>query len=185
MSALLAAAARDRLLMLLLEPPSKSRPAELLALMPSLPDDVADTVAHLAATPTDDVEADYHRVLGPTGAVPFCESDLSGNAFAKGNLITDVSGFYKAFRYPENVELKDSPDHIANELGYVSYLAIKEAYAEFMGLGESAVVSREAREAFGRDHLDAFAKKLAGKLIEAALPSSYYATVAALLATRG
>ncbi len=184
MSDPLADAARDRLLMLLLEPPSAVRPAALRELLPSLSEPFATATDRLAEMSVAEVEADYHRLLGPTGAVPFCESDLGANAFAKGRLISDVSGFYKAFRYPETAEVLDSPDHIAVELGFAAYLAIKQVYAEFLGEPEHVATAIEAREAFGRDHLDPFAGRLASRLAEVAPEDSYYAGVAALLAAR-
>lgn len=180
---LIHAAALDRLLMLLLLPPDPHRPAALRELAPALEPELRDFAIAAADQGAGALQAEYHVLLGFSGLVPTCESDLGDGVMRKASSIPDVAGFYRAFSWAP-AELRDSPDHIASELGFASWLALKQAAAQDAGNADATAVTAEARDAFEREHLGPFGARLAERLLAVAPDGSLFAHVAALLALR-
>lgn len=120
-----------RVASLLFSPPSEAGLRELRALEEELPSHHRETIAPLTAVTLDDWAAEYHARLGP-GALPATESAYDDNALAgRGPLLADVAGFYEAFAY--RPDIREVPDHLSVELGFLSYLALKAAFAAFEG----------------------------------------------------
>ena len=144
-------AASYRFLSLLFVPPSAEVGAELRALAPSVHPALSEDAA-LAGERTDrSLEGLYHRVLGPSGQVPDTECAYDDNGgVGRGVLIGDVAGFYAAFAYAPAAP--GTADHIASELGFLGWLAMKLAYAHHAGLTEEVEITESARAAFLRDH---------------------------------
>jgi TorA maturation chaperone TorD len=111
----------------------------------------AATDAFLALT-LGEWEDEYHRVLGP-GACPAGESSYEENALAgRGPLLAGIAGYYEAFAYRPELPGSETPDHLSIETGFLSYLAIKVAFAEQAGRHEAAEVARRAYEEFLEEH---------------------------------
>lgn len=103
------------------------------------------------------IEASYHALLGSGGPISPYESDYQGPGSEglrdKGVILGDVAGFYKAFAFDHSKEMLETPDHIAVELAFLSYLKLKEAYAS-MDLDDDAYrICREAEDKFLGEHL--------------------------------
>ncbi|MBI2186027.1 MAG: molecular chaperone TorD family protein [Acidobacteria bacterium] len=127
--------------------------AELRMLLPMLPDDTRDCAAPLVDIPFDTWEGEFYRVLGP-GGLPSCESSFDRAALAgRGPLLAAIGGFYQAFAYDPDAQEREVPDNIAVELDFVAYLSFKGAFAADAGLQEELDVTRQAYDAFLRDHL--------------------------------
>jgi TorA maturation chaperone TorD len=108
--------------------------------------------------------------LGP-GGIPACESSYDENALAgRGPLIADIAGFYEAFAYHPTNAPSEVPDHISVELGFLSYLAMKIAFATYEGKDEEAQVARDAYERFLNDHLHYWAEPFQQTVARAASP---------------
>jgi hypothetical protein len=68
-----------------------------------------------------------------------------------GYLIAELSAFYEAFGYTPQAE--EAPDHLAIELGFVSYLKLKHAHALVNGEAGKAEVTGDACAEFLREHI--------------------------------
>lgn len=137
---------------LALQPPSSNLIAEMRALVPSLPAELAERTSLILAVPIEEWEPEFFSVLGPAGC-PTSESSYERAAQAsRGPLLVRVAAFYEAFGYaPER--LREVPDHMAIELGFLSFLAMKVAFALFDSKGEESAVAAAAYETFRQQHL--------------------------------
>ncbi len=80
---------------------------------------------------------------------------------AKGQTLADVAGFYRAFGLSLAPDVADALDHIAIELEFYALLLTKEAALSRASDDEGVEIVRDARAAFLREHLGAFANALA------------------------
>ncbi len=138
----LSTAAGWRYASLLFQLPTPEVQYDLQALVKELPEEFRSLAQELSAIPLDEWKSEYHRVLGP-GGCPVCESSYDDNALAgRGPLLAQIAGFYQAFAYRPDEETRETPDHLSVELGFLSYLALKVAYA----LHEEKAAEREIAE---------------------------------------
>lgn len=100
----------------------------------------------------------YHSVFGPGGPAPGREVSYR-DWVQPGYLLSELAAFYAAFSYRPS--LAETPDHIAVEIGFVSYLKLKEAFARERGEIESAVVTADAVDSFIEEHLSKTAEPIA------------------------
>lgn len=170
-------ATRWRLLGCLLSPPRPDVAPEIEELADGLsaPEGaLARTLAAMARTEPD-LDAAYHRLLGPGGACPPAESDHDRAASCnKGPLIADVCAFYRAFAFEPGAEMPEAPDHVAVECNFFAYLHFKHAHARFVGHQEASEVTAKALRDFWNDHLGRFLPTLLERLEEATLGHPYY-----------
>lgn len=140
---------------LALQPPTAEILAEMRGLVVNLSGDaVAQSGAILSLT-LDEWEPEFFSVLGPAGCA-VCESSYERAAQAsRGPLLAQVAGYYEAFGYAP-VRLKEVPDHAAVELGFLSFLAMKVAFATYESKSEAASVAAGAYADFHRQHLGAW-----------------------------
>lgn len=118
----------------------------------------------------------YHTTFGPGG--PAAPREVSYVAtMLPGQLMADLQAFYDAFAYRPAID--EPPDHVAVELGFLSYLQLKTAYAASRGDEQQAVVAADATQQFIESHLSHFIGPLT-RVFEAS-GIGYLATAAALL----
>lgn len=92
----------------------------------------------------------YHTIFGPGG--PAAPREVSYvDTILPGQLMADLQAFYDAFAYRADID--EPPDHIAVELGFLSYLQLKAAYATSRGDQQQAAVSGDAAKRFLESHL--------------------------------
>jgi len=175
--ALLQDAARWRLLGRLFECPSEAWRADIERLAREAGE--VDLGAAVAAALAEATEGQYHSVFGPGGPAPPREVSYH-DTLELGSVMSSVAGYYDAFGYQP--ALQESPDHVAVEVGFLSFLRFKQAFATADGELERAAISRDAAEAFRANHLAVVAERLAALLSES--PLSYLQTASRLLATR-
>lgn len=145
-------AAAWRFVSLLFQSPDERSTAELVALSEEVGEWRA-SARGLSEIPLAAWQAEYHRVLGPSG-VPACESSYDDNALAgRGPLLSRVAGFYEAFAYRPDEANPEVPDHVSIETGFLAYLALKAAFATDAGEEEPLALAREAYQRFLDDHL--------------------------------
>ncbi len=109
----------------------------------------------------------YRRLFGHTarGGVPPYETEYGAEAlFQQPQEMGDLMGFYNAFGLALNDRQHERADHVSCECEFLSFLALKEAYALERGDAAMLEETRRAERLFLRDHLGrflpAFAKKL-------------------------
>jgi TorA maturation chaperone TorD len=158
---------------LVFQPPDQARIDEMTALLPTLPAQLREAAAQMVALPADQWEPEFFSVLGPAGC-PASESSYERAAFAsRGPLLTEVAGTYAAFAYPGE-HIREVPDHIAVETGFLSFLAMKVAFARFASRGEEESIAREAYDTFRDEHVRPWAGAFCDALAESG--SEHYAT---------
>jgi TorA maturation chaperone TorD len=170
-------AAAYQFVALLFLPPTGDVRGELGALAGVLEERLRADGEALAAALGPATEHEYHALLGASGRCRDCESDYELNALGgKGPLIADVAGFYRAFHFPAD-RLHLASDHVAVELEFLAFLALKAAYAHHAGLGEERAICLEAAAHFAGDHLGRWLPDLLARL-EAAAGDSFYGRAA-------
>lgn len=100
--------------------------------------------------------AEHVAVFGLTvgSEIPPYESPYgAGNMFQEADCMADIAGFYKAFGLEPADSCPERPDHIAVELEFMHFLAIKEAYALSNEWPDKAQLCREAQQLFLKEHL--------------------------------
>jgi TorA maturation chaperone TorD len=163
---------------LVLQPPEHAHVDEMARLVPLLPAPLQELARDIVAVPMDDWEPEFFRVLGP-GGCPACESSYERAAAAsRGPLLSEIAACYSAFGYAGE-RLHEVPDHVAVELGFLSFLALKVAFARFDARGEDARVAEEAYSRFARSHVTSWIGRFTVAL--GATNSACYARVAALV----
>ncbi len=148
------------------------RGGEFASFLPEAPAAWRDVLRGIVEKPA----LEYSRLLGGTGACP--DGEISYRAMTPaGGILADIAGFYRAFGFPHAEGGDEKPDHISQELEFVAFLLAKEAHAMAMDRSEAAVVVRDARVGFLRDHLGRWVASLADALAAAA-PGSFHAAAA-------
>lgn len=161
---------------LALQPPSNDVIEEMRNLIAALPEDAASDASAILDVPLADWEPEFFSVLGPAGC-PICESSYERAAQAsRGPMLAEVAGFYEAFGYAPD-RLREVPDHAAMELGFLSFLAMKVAFARFESQAEAASVAAQAYSDFYRQHLAGWLPACADALLETG--SKQYSGIAA------
>jgi len=152
---LLEQAAEWRLIGLLFECPK----SDWLEQISNLAKEVQDPKLKLAVQAAE-IEANeglYHSILGPGGPAPARE--ISYNSWAEpGRMFSELTSYYKAFSFQPVID--ETVDHIAMEVGFISYLRLKEAYAVACDAMEEAKITAEASEKFIAEHLNTVAEPL-------------------------
>ena len=146
--ALLSEAAEWRMLGLMFEYPSDGWRANVAAVMDSIADPELRTMGEAAlAQNTDGL---HFALFGPAGTVPVREVTYQGGV-QLGYLMSELSAYYEAFVYEPRVE--EAPDHLAVQLGFVSFLKLKQASALSAGQPDQAVIAANAATEFLKTHL--------------------------------
>ncbi|HOG28179.1 MAG TPA: molecular chaperone TorD family protein [Vicinamibacterales bacterium] len=157
--ALLLEAAAWRLIALLFECPGPGWQAHVAALGRDCRDPALQAAAHAAQTEAS--EGLYHSLFGAGGPVSLREVTYAGG-MRPGYLLSELGAYYEAFAYrPGSPE---PPDHLSVEAGFVSYLAMKQAYAAASNDPEGAGITADAMAAFCAEHLAGMAEPVARAL---------------------
>lgn len=166
-----------RLLALLFERPRPGWREEIEALADCCRDEALRETARTALG--EATEGAFLAVLGPGGPVPAREAGYQ-TMRDTGRMLADARAFYDAFAYQPRTE--EPPDHLSVEIGFVGYLALKEAYAVAEGRTEQAGTAAAARQDFLREHLSSISSSMVEKLAPAGV--EYLSRAAALLGQR-
>lgn len=165
-------AAMYRGLSLLFQPP-QDLAAQLSEVTGCVPEEYRERFESLVGMIHPELSFEYHRVLGASGVCRDCESDYQENPLGgKGPLLVDIAAFYQAFSYHPQ-EFKAAQDHISIELGFLGYLALKQAYAQHNGLTDEVHLCEDAANNFTRDHLARWVKEFLLRLSSAAAVGFY------------
>lgn len=79
-------------------------------------------------------------------------------AMAKGNELSDIAGFYKAFGFELDAERenKDMIDHVSTELEFYALLLMKQIHLDEIKDAEGSFVLEDGRKKFLMSHLAGF-----------------------------
>ncbi len=161
---------------LALQPPSNEVIEEMRNLIAAVTEDARDSAKAILELPLADWEPEFFSVLGPAGCA-VCESSYERAAQAsRGPMLAEVAAFYEAFAYAPD-RLREVPDHAAMELGFLSFLAMKVAFAGFESQAEAASVAAQAYSDFHCQHLAGWLPACADALM--ATGSKQYSVIAA------
>lgn len=92
-------------------------------------------------------------------ANPLYETEYGrARAMVKGNELSDIAGFYKAFglELSEDLEYKEMLDHVAIELEFYALLLMKQIYLDNQKNIEGSEIVFDARKKFLSEHLGRF-----------------------------
>jgi len=176
---LLAESAEWRLYGLLFEYPDRGWRANMEALRSSLSDSKLRAMAESALR--DASEGLHFALFGPAGTVPAREVTYRGGV-QFGYLMAELSAFYDAFGYAPQAQ--EAPDHFAIELGFISYLKLKQAHALANGDSGQAEVTAEACREFLKEHI-AWQAEPVLKLLENFAPDYLVETGSSILRHAG
>jgi TorA maturation chaperone TorD len=115
-----------------------------------------DAVLREAATKAveEASEGAFHSIFGPGGPAPAREASCQGT-LQLGYLLAELRAFYEAFAYRPSTEESgnEPPDHVSVEVGFVSFLRLKQAFAWSQGLASEAAITADAADRFIKEHL--------------------------------
>lgn len=107
-----------------------------------------------------DLQSEYISIFDSgRGANPIYETEYDRRrAMAKGNELSDIAGFYKAFGFEldANLEGMEMLDHVGIELEFYSLLLMKEIHLTEAGDAQGMEIVRDARKKFLKAHLGRF-----------------------------
>jgi len=136
----------------LFQEPAATRTEELRSLVFLLPP-AQNATATALVEETEARDELYFAVLGP-GGLAAAESSYDPAAMAnRGPLIAEVSAFYEAFAYPPRETSDLASDHVAVELDFLGFLALKVAYAIFDGRASEREIAEQAYLDFRDRHV--------------------------------
>ncbi|MGH9602849.1 MAG: TorD/DmsD family molecular chaperone [Terriglobales bacterium] len=150
--------------------PTEEVSAELAALAAEVSSELRELAKMRQQLTLEECAQEFHRVLG-AGGIPACASSYDDNALAgRGPMLADISGFYQAFAYRPEPPPAEVPDHLAVELDFLSYLAVKVAFALHEGCQDEAEIARRACEQFLTEHLHEWTERFHLRLEQSASP---------------
>ncbi|MBK8150907.1 MAG: molecular chaperone TorD family protein [Acidobacteria bacterium] len=152
-------AAEWRLISLLFECPVGDWQAQVTGLAAEIADPQLKSAAEFAVKEAS--EGLYHSIFGPGGPAPAREVTYR-SWVQPGYLLSELNAFYDAFGYQR--EMRETPDHIAVETGFMAYLKMKEAFAQVTDNAENADVTASAARTFNREHLAKMTEQIAKSL---------------------
>lgn len=133
--------------------PTEETEAELVALAPEVPVELRELVEMRQQLTLAEMKEEFHRVLG-AGGIPACASSYDDNALAgRGPMLADIAGFYQAFAYQPEKLPAEVPDHLAVELDFLAFLAMKVSFALHESRQDNAVIAQQAYEKFLTEHV--------------------------------
>lgn len=142
----------------------------------------AQRLATTGAVSLSELSASFRRLFGHTarGAVPPHETEYGAEAlFQQPQELGDLTGFYLAFGLTLNPAEHERPDHISCECEFLSFLALKEAYALEHGAPCMLEETRKATRLFLRDHLGRFAPVFT-RMLARENPGGFYSALGKL-----
>jgi DMSO reductase family type II enzyme chaperone len=126
-----------------------------------------EALAKAACSGVSALASSYLALFGHTarGSVPPYETEYGNEAlFQQPQELSDLMGFYHAFGLTMKLGEYERPDHISCECEFLSFLALKEAYALEHQQSEMLDETRKAHRLFVKDHLGRFLPTFVQKL---------------------
>jgi putative dimethyl sulfoxide reductase chaperone len=126
-----------------------------------------DALAAAGRAAVSTLASSYRALFGHTarGSVAPYETEYGNEAlFQQPQELGDLMGFYHAFGLTVRLDRHERPDHISCECEFLSFLAMKEAYALEHSDTEMLADTIKAQKLFLRDHVGRFLPTFARQL---------------------
>lgn len=132
-----------------------------------------EIVARAGQVGIEALASSYRNLFGLTarGMAPPYETEYGNEAlFQQPQELSDLVGFYSAFGLTLKSSEHERADHVSCECEFMSFLAMKEAYA--LEHGDAAMLAEtiKAKKLFLRDHLGRFLPTFANSLVRTTNP---------------
>lgn len=130
----------------------------------------------------EQLEAEYNRLfahLGSTKCPPYETEYGLDNIYQKTEAMADIGGFYFAFGLDIAQQNTDRVDFISTEMEFMSFLAMKEAYALERQEQEHEEICRDAQQKFLAEHLGRWVSMFV-TILSLATDNRFYAGLGAL-----
>lgn len=143
-----------------------------------------DLIKELLFYRYEPLESEYHRLFDIQNGIPYSEGSYIKRE--KGNILSDVTSFYKAVEFPYLTEKTGSPDTISKETGFICYLFLKEFYLLFsheyseQEKNEKLDIIKEIRFKFLDEHYLTWVPQFIDMLLERDT-HNFYITIAKIL----
>ncbi len=131
----------------------------------------------------EELEGEYNHLfvhLGSAKCPPYETEYGYDNVFQKTQAMADIAAFYRAYELEVADTNTDRVDFISTELEYMSYLALKEAYATEHGKEEHLEICQDSQKKFLQDHLGRWVK-LFSQILQKPTSSQFYQQLGKLL----
>lgn len=127
----------------------------------AIPEDLRDLILEKTSPANiEDLQSEYISIFDSgRGANPIYETEYDRRrAMAKGNELSDIAGFYKAFGFEldSNLEGMEMLDHVGIELEFYSLMLMKEIHLTEGGDAQGVEIVLDARGKFLKSHLGRF-----------------------------
>lgn len=135
-----------------------------------------ETVARAGKVGVEALASSYRNLFGLTarGTAPPYETEYGNEAlFQQPQELSDLVGFYSAFGLTLKSSEHERADHVSCECEFMSFLAMKEAYALEHGDTVMLAETIKAKKLFLRDHLGRFLPTFANTLVRTTNPHPY------------
>ena len=151
-------------------------------IMKSLPfqPGLADLARYIESQDLGTLEHEHNALFSMDVMVPAYEG--SYQRIERGAVVGDVAGYYQAFGLG-TLEKSGPPDSLWNELAFLSWLSLKEAYAIQHEMEDALAITRNATHNFLQDHLGRWAGSFSTRLLRTTENPLYVTAVHLLLAT--
>lgn len=126
-----------------------------------------DALARAGRAAASTLTASYRTLFGHSarGSVTPYETEYGNEAlFQQPQELGDLMGFYRAFGLTVRLDQHERPDHISCECEFLSFLALKEAFALEHSDTEMLADTIKAQKLFLRDHVGRFLPTFAQQL---------------------
>jgi len=123
------------------------------------------------------LEHEHNALFSMDVLVPAYEG--SYQRIERGAVVGEVAGYFRAFGL-EPIDHSGPPDSMWNELAFLSWLSLKEAYAVEHQLEEELSITRNAMSEFLQDHLGRWTGAFSSRLLSTT-GNPFYNTAAHLL----
>jgi TorA maturation chaperone TorD len=134
---------------------------------PALREAMAGARAALGTLGDAELESEHIRVFGHSVSPEWPPHETrygSSHTFQESQDLADVAAFYEAFGLRVRTGVGERVDHVALELEFMHFLAVKQLVALERGETAGAVTTLEASRAFFRDHIGRWGPVFAGLL---------------------
>jgi putative dimethyl sulfoxide reductase chaperone len=108
---------------------------------------------NIATADAEDLKPEYTELFLTRMFCPPGETVYGKNSFNTPNILSDISGFYKAFGFRLSDKAPVSHDNVAVELEFMSFLELKIAYALEQEMEANLDICQSAKKGFLAEHI--------------------------------
>ncbi len=138
---------------------------------------LTDVELEIAPLDLHELQSAHRQTFGLAGSLCYETEYGLPHEFRQSQEMADIAGFYRAFGLKVGGEARERPDHIAVELEFLHFMALKEAHARQTADPEHVQICQDAQRKFLQDHLGSWIELFAQSVAHNA-PGSPFACLA-------